>query len=199
MLFSNCLHYRKQWRLMTRLPTNIFPKGLGFPTLKMWIIPAELGNSIQYFMHVTIKQSFLPFFPFPTTHYSYLITVILSGQMLYVTINSGTKSKHMKWRVCMCVHSGVQYWLKQHWPRRWVPEHQTNENSTSLLWFCSTRPSTLCKRSRSDCTSHTHTHPLSSSPQALCCGGNSADSDIIIPRPLSNITEEAGNVVQGNE
>ena len=49
---------------------------------------------------------------------------------------------------------------------------------------------------------HTHalTHPLASSPQALCCGGNSVDSDIIIPRPLSNITEkQSGNVVTGNK
>lgn len=47
-----------------------------------------------------------------------------------------------------------------------------------LLWFCSTRPSSLCKRSLT--ARHTLTHPLASSPQALCCGGNSAGSDIIV-------------------
>lgn len=35
----------------------------------------------------------------------------------------------------------------------------------------------------------THTHPLTSPLQALCCGGNSVDADIITPRPLRNITD----------
>lgn len=42
---------------------------------------------------------------------------------------------------------------------------------------------------------HTHTHTLTSSLQASCCGGNSADGDIIIPRPLSNMREKGGNLV----
>ncbi len=46
---------------------------------------------------------------------------------------------------------------------------------------------------------HTRTHKLASSPRGLCCGGKSSESDIIIPRPLSNITEKSGNVVPGNK
>lgn len=69
-------------------------------------------------------------------------------------------------------------------------------------WFCSARPASLCKRIWSDCTSHplshSHAHKHTSSPQALCCGGNSAGSDIIMPRPLSNVTERSGNVILGN-
>lgn len=45
----------------------------------------------------------------------------------------------------------------------------------------------------------THTHPLTSPPQALCCGESSVDNDIIRPRPMSNITQKSGKAVWDNK
>lgn len=42
----------------------------------------------------------------------------------------------------------------------------------------------------------THTHSPHLHRPSAC--GNSVDGDIIIPRPLTNITEQSGNVVPGN-
>lgn len=46
------------------------------------------------------------------------------------------------------------------------------------------------------CLSLVHLHVAP--PQALCCGRNSGDSDIIIPRPMSNMTVKSGYDVLGN-
>lgn len=62
------------------------------------------------------------------------------------------------------------------------------KNSTSVLWFCSADP-LLCANAAGPTAHKTHAHPLTSPLQALCCGGNSVDADIITPRPLRNITD----------
>lgn len=102
--------------------------------------------------------------------------------------------------VYVCVHVQEYIITLNTDPDGESPKTEPMKNSTSVfvVLFSTTRFPVQTHLVWSHPLSHSHAHKHTSSPQALCCGGNSAGSDIIMPRPLSNVTERSGNVILGN-